>query len=409
MIWYLPTLLGDVSGTCSICEPANPAAIPATGAVAGLRDPTWAEGMAYLLSRGRRGAAVGLLALLWLPAAGCEKGATTALPSPSPFAGASAVSAGVATLDSVLATAPVLGLLAMGGLMQTASAAETPAGSAALACVVAARSAASPVTTTPPPAAAASDVDTTLIPDTVYGHVFVYDTAAGTYRLGSDTGGPAQGVRFLIYAVNSYDRPLVPLATVGWLDLSDRSTTGSLAALAHLQGATAGLADYLVTLSGTRAADTAVLSGAITDGAHTFTWRDSTAHAGFITAIAAALTDSAAGVQLRMYDERTSFDPFDFNDTLDFSYAHGAETVRVTGLIQTYCLLPSIVLAVSVDSQPFATVTNSNPTVPSVAAVNGGTLTSQQVQAILDLQDGQQRLYQALFALFTPVGLLLPT
>ena len=343
-------------------------------------------------------------------ATGCDKGAaaSAAPPSSASFPDPAAVSAGIATLDSVLATPPLLGLMAMGGLMVATSAPAQPAVTAVLSC-------AGVRTATDPGAAAyvASDARATpgpasLIADTLFGHVFAYDTAAGGYRLASDTGGPAQGMRFLIYAVNQYSRPLIPLTTVGWLDLSDRSAAGTLAAQAHIQGGASAPGDYLVALSGTRAADTAVLSGTISDGTRAFTWRDSTAHAGFETVIAATLADTARDLRLQMYAARTSFDPFDFNDTLDFSYAHGTETVRVTGHILTYCLLPDVGLAVSVSGQPFASVTNGTSTVPNVTGVGGQQLTAQQVQAILDLKDAQQRLYRALNALFTPAALLLP-
>jgi len=366
------------------------------------------EGVIPCLRRAHPMRASSLIAALGLAAAGCDKGApSTSVRTPPPaFADAAAVSAAVAMLDTVVATPPMLGLQAMGGLMKTAAAPARPPGSAALACAAVGRDASPPVA--PAPVAPASAV-AALIADTLYGRVFAYDTATGAYALSSGSGGPAQGVRFLVYAVNPYSLPVIPLATVGWLDLSDRSTASTLAAQAHLQGATAGLADYLVTVAGTRAADTAVLAGTIADGTHAFAWTDSTARAGFVTAIAASLADSASGVRVRMYDARTSFDPFDFNDTLDFSFAAAGDTVRLTGHIQTYCLVPSIGLSVGVGGQPFAIVTNSTTTVPNVTGVGGSALTPAQVQAVLDLLAGEERLYRALYALLVPVGLLLPS
>ncbi|HXY18680.1 MAG TPA: hypothetical protein VEH83_01645 [Gemmatimonadales bacterium] len=355
------------------------------------------------------GSAAALVAALALAAAGCDTGAAkSTAPAPPTFTDASAVSAGIATLDSVLATPPLLGLIAMGGLMVATSTPAQPAVTAALSCASVGRAAGPAAAAFPARDARAPLGQASLIADSLYGHVFVYDTAAGGYRLAADTGGPAQGVRFLLYAVNQYARALIPLTTVGWLDLSDRSAGGSLAAQAHIQGAAAGLADYLVTLSGTQAADTAVLSGTISDGVHTFTWRDSTAHAGFETVIAATAADSAADVRLQMYAARTSFDPFDYNDTLDFAWTHGGETVRLTGHILTYCLIPDVGLAASVSGQAFASVTNGTGTTPAVTGIGGATLTASQVQAILDLENGQQRLYQGLFALLTPAALLLP-
>jgi hypothetical protein len=74
--------------------------------------------------------------------------------------------------------------------------------------------------TAPAPALRGGGSTAGAIPDSLLRHVFVYDSAAGSYRPTADTSGPAGGVRFLLDAVDSTGRPTAPSTNVGWLDLN---------------------------------------------------------------------------------------------------------------------------------------------------------------------------------------------
>lgn len=300
-------------------------------------------------------------------------------------------------MDGVLATPVMQSLQALGGLMRISSSQAGSAG--ALTCGA-------------PPAPPApwhhpSPSESALIPDTLRRRVFVYDVTTGSYQASTDTSGPATGLRYMLYSVDNFARVTLPLTSVGWLDLSDQSGAGVTTLRAQIQNGPTSVADYLVAPTGTQAADTASLSGTLTDGTHSFVFRDSTASAGFTTWILATVADSADDVHARMFAARTSFDPFDFNDTLDLAFQHGADTVRIRGLIQTYCLIPSTGLTISVDGADFAAVTNGTTSL-NVARLDHVPLTPDQTQAILDLKDAQQHLFRALGAMFTPSRLLLP-
>jgi hypothetical protein len=331
--------------------------------------------------------------------AGCDKSPAEPPAAVAAF-DAAAVESGLAIVNQVFGMPAIQSLSALGPLLTVPAASPIAPGAPAVACgVPATRTAAAAV----PAAPRAAD----LIADSLFRRVFVYDTAARAYRLGADTSGPAGGIRFVLYTLNGYGLPVVPLSPNGSLDLTDQSAGTALRLRSRISAGTVGNADYLVALSGTQAADTALLAGTVTAGNHGFAFRDSTASAGFQVLISVTAADSADDLHVSMRATRTSFDPFDYNDVLDFSITYAAHTLRLAGGIDTYCLVPSIGLSVSIDGAAFATVTNGTTT-PNVARVDGKPLTASESQAILDLKDAQRRLFAYINAFHSPAKALLP-
>jgi len=341
----------------------------------------------------------------------CEK--SPAAPATSGGFDPAAASSALAVVTGVAGTTAMLSLTALSPLLKVAAApplATPPA--PAIACAPAVpRSAARP----PSPAAAGplAPLATGLIADSLFRHVFVYDTATRAYVVSADTTGPAGGIRFLLYGVNSYSLPASPLAIDGWLDLTDQSTGSAFQLRSQLSNGTSGIADYVVGLSGTQAADTALLSGTVTDGTHTLKFTDSTGGApvsgsvGVQVAVSVHLSDSLAGFSVDMRASRVSFDPFDFNDDIDLTLTDAPQTLRMTGAIRTYCLVPSIGLQVSVNGTPYATISNGTTT-PNVTLVGGQSAPADVSQALLGMMAAQQQLFQWLGALFAPAKALLP-
>ena len=331
---------------------------------------------------------------------GCDK---------NPAAAPPAAGFDAAALDSDLAlvnrafAAPAIGSLAALDPLLTVAAAPPATAPAALraACAPAERASAAA-----PPGAALRVAG--LIPDSLYRRVFAYDTAARAYRVGADTSGPAGGVRFVLYDLNAYALPALPLSPDGSLDLVDQSAGATLSLRAQITSGATAVAEYVAGLSGTQAADTARLAGTVGGGAPRLLFADTTAGAGFTVVVAAHLTDSLTGLRVDMRASRVSFDPFDYNDDLDIAFTTAAQTIRATGAIRTYCLLPSIGLTVAVDGAAYASVTNGAGTTPAVTRADGQPVPAAEAQAILDLRDTQQRLFSWLVAFVTPAKGLLP-
>jgi hypothetical protein len=321
---------------------------------------------------------------------------------------------GLAIVSGVPGTPVMQSLTALSPLLIPAAAASAArAATSALACGPVADRLIVGSSATIPVAAVAAMATGGLIADTLYRRVFVYDTAAKAYRASTDTSGPQNGIRYVLYDVSAYGLPTVPLTPDGWLDLTDESAGTVLQLRTQISNGTSGVADFLVGLSGTQAADTALLAGTVTDGTHTLSFRDSTgggkAGATLATrvAVSAQLSDSLDGFSVKMLASRTQFDPFDYDDTLDFTFASATQTVRMAGAITTYCLLPSIGLTVSLNDTAYATITNGTTT-PNVTLAGGQPATADQAQALLDMKDAQTRLFVWLGALFGPAKALLP-
>jgi len=345
------------------------------------------------------------LACCALALGACEK--SPAAPATTGGFDPAAVSAAVAVMHGVLGTPTMQSLAALSPLLKVAAAppiATAPA--AGIAC-------APPAARTTPAAGPLAPQASSLIADSLFRRVFVWDTAANAYRAGADTSGPAGGIRFVLYGVTSYALPVVPLTSDGWLDLTDQSTAAALQLRAQVSSGSSGLADYVVGLSGTQTADTAQLSGTVTDGTRTLAFRDSTTRAGvtgtaaYQVTVTAHLSDTLAGFTADMFAARTNFDPFDYNDTLDVTFTGATETVRLAGSIITYCLQPSIGLRVSVNDSAFATITNG-ATTPNVTLSGGQSATAAEAQALLGMKDAQQQLFAWLGDLFAPARALLP-
>jgi len=345
------------------------------------------------------------LACCALALGACEK--SPAAPATSAGFDPAAVSAALSVVNGVFGTPAMQSLAALSPLLKVAAAPPLTAGSAAgIACAPAAAR-------TTVAAAPRSTQVTSLIADSLFRHVFVWDSAASAYRAGSDSSGPSGGIRFVLYDVSSYGLPTLPLTSDGWLDLTDQSTAAALQLHAQVDGGTSTLADYVVALSGMQTADTARLVGTLTDGTHTLAFRDSTTRAGVTgtagvrVSVTAHLVDSLGNFSLDMFAARTSFDPFDYNDTLDVTFTGATQTVRLAGTVMTYCLLPSVGLTVSVDDTAYATITNGTST-PNVTIVGGQPATAAEAQALLGMKDAQQQLFAWLGDLFAPARALLP-
>jgi hypothetical protein len=241
-------------------------------------------------------------------------------------------------------------------------------------------------------------------PDTSARRVFVYDSATHRYRATSDSSGPANGVRFLLYQTDAV-QPLFPLTATGWMDLAV-SGLDSLRGLIADQAAT--FMDYRAALQGSQQSYAQTLTGTVVGGGHVLAFRDSTARLGGELKVTATVDDSAADVHLALIADRTVLDQFDDFYGLDFRFRQGADSVRLTGRNDTYCLLTSIDLTMTVNGGSFARVTNgASASNPTITRADGQALSPAQRTAVLDLIRVQRRLFDWLSALSSPGALTL--
>ena len=106
-----------------------------------------------------------------------------------------------------------------------------------------------------------------VLPAEVLGKTFEYNSGTAQYEATERTGAPANGVRFILYAINPVTEvPVEPLAEAGYADVLDESTaTANALRLQLVSGGTTYLS-YGVTGSATATGGTVVVDGFATDG-----------------------------------------------------------------------------------------------------------------------------------------------
>src|SRR6184192_194917 len=77
---------------------------------------------------------------------------------------------------------------------------------------------------------ASQPIAAAIFPDSARGKTFVWDTTSDRYVTSTAAGAPANGVRFLLYAVQPFAIvPARPLSMIGYVDLTDQTTPRALA------------------------------------------------------------------------------------------------------------------------------------------------------------------------------------
>lgn len=108
------------------------------------------------------------------------------------------------------------------------------------------------------------------------GKTFEYDTLADRYSAGQRTGAPANGVRFVLYAVDPVTEALVfPLVETGHVDLTRTITNQAITA--RVEAFSGGLTpvkvlDYAATVQGTVTSPTILVAGFARNGSDSLTF-----------------------------------------------------------------------------------------------------------------------------------------
>lgn len=253
-----------------------------------------------------------------------------------------------------------------------------------------------------------------IIPDSMYGRVFEYDTALNQYSYQGTTVAGLNGVRFVLYATGLDGAVVEPVSAIGTLDIVDQSTPTKLQMNILVQGpgGTTTYLDYTASLqpNGMTSA-TATASGTISNGLggganktlsfdETFTVNASgaSAHASFV------LNNPAISLQL---NESVSFNDPNIVINADFRLTQNGETIRTVGRItlNTTDNSVTVTVTVSVDGHPVASI-SGDPTTPGTQWVDAGgqPLTADDLAALDHLFDALEHFQEAVTGLFAPVG-----
>jgi hypothetical protein len=254
----------------------------------------------------------------------------------------------------------------------------------------------------------ASAAATGLFPDSTLGWVFGWDTGSSQYVRVATSGGPSNGVRFLLYEVDASGNPVVPLNQVGYADFMDEGN-GSVAIL-HIQiksnsGQTTYL-DYTFSGSGTSTSFNASVTGFISNGlgpALNKTLTFAVTIAGNQSSVTFTSNYSLNHPTITVQETVTASDD-GTNTTLAISFTFtGRETVSMSGTltISDADLSVAIDLTFRINGHTFATVTGST-SAPVITRSGGGQLTTGEQAALATLFLAAANLADSVNQMFAP-------
>jgi len=253
-----------------------------------------------------------------------------------------------------------------------------------------------------------------IIPDSMYGRVFEYDTALNHYTYQGTTVAGLNGVRFILYATGLDGAVIEPVSPIGTLDIVDQSTPSKLQLNILVQGPGGAptYVDYTVSLQPNGATSaTATASGTISNGLsgadnktlsfdETFTINanGASAHASFV------LNNPAITLQL---NESVSYSNPDLVINADFRLIENGQTIRTVGRIALNIAtsVATVTVTVSVDGHPVASI-SGDPRDPTTQWVDAGgqPLTLEDLAALDHLFDALERFQLAVQGFFAPVA-----
>jgi hypothetical protein len=258
-----------------------------------------------------------------------------------------------------------------------------------------------------------------VINDTLYGSIYTYDTTFHAYVRSATTGGPANGVRFILYAINPLTGSLsVPLTPVGQADLLDESVglTAKLHIIVSGNGGTPTYLDYTAALAFSQTSLVATLDGTLTNalaggGNKTLTFHvNATFTPTTITVNGTyTLNNPVVTITLNAVDKQvTTTDSV----TLNFGFTRQGEAITFAGqLVTTGDVVDTVDAAIHVNGQPYAAVRGNNLSVTFFDANGQEIIDTTQKHDILVALEGIQfavvLVIQFSAALFAPIVNLL--
>lgn len=254
-----------------------------------------------------------------------------------------------------------------------------------------------------------------IIHDSLYGRVYSWDETNGHY-VQSATNGPANGVRFMLYAVDPFTGlPSSPLTVVGAADLLDESagSTLSLHLLVRNAAGTVTYVDYTASVTGGASSFSAGVTGFVSNGLSGGALR----RLDFDIAFSASGTETTADVSAdAMFDVANSGVSLEVHDdahvtataisfSRDFRLHRPGEVVTLVGEVTITQTAPdsftiSGTVTIRINGGVFVTITfNNDGVTPSRE------LTEQEQQVVLHLLEAVEHVWDAIEDFFDPLNL----
>ena len=241
------------------------------------------------------------------------------------------------------------------------------------------------------------------IPAEVAGKTFEFVDGI-SYSPTARTGAPANGVRFIIYAVNPVTlEPALPLNEVGYVELTDLSGSSTQAARVLVVSGDATYLDYTVTATATAAGGRVTVVGYVTDGEHraNVNLRSTISESAGLTLVY-SLDVPQRDVSIDLTMTSSGFDQTAvIGINLSMSGPNGV--VSMAGQFSE----TGGTLTVRVNGDEFATLTSSGAGEPVITGADGQPLSEEDVTALRNIFDITGEAFVSFDAMLMPVGVFL--
>jgi len=230
-----------------------------------------------------------------------------------------------------------------------------------------------------------------LLPDSLLGKTLAWICTSQRYAVTGDSGAPATGVRFVLYARAPDGSIACPAMALGHVDLFDASAPGTTAVRGVAMGPNgdAPLVAYTISHNATDAQGVASATGFVSGGQQRLDFQVSGAPgSGFNTRVATLqLDDSAAGLHAVLHHAPV-MGVDTYSDDLDLSVRHATLSAELKGSVGWFNTLRSWDEIVSVNAVPLAKVGGSvvpDTEGPTITPLGRSLfLTSEERQILLD-------------------------
>ncbi|HJR15748.1 MAG TPA: hypothetical protein VJ808_02760 [Gemmatimonadales bacterium] len=241
------------------------------------------------------------------------------------------------------------------------------------------------------------------IPAEVAGKTYEY--SGGSYIATDRPGAPANGVRFLIYAVNPLTfQPVEPLQEVGYVQLTDESGSSTQAARVVVVSGETTYLDYTVTATATTSGGRITVAGYVSDGTirANINLRSTVTESDGLTLLY-TVDVPQRDVSITLTMSMTGFDQESATINIDLGMSGPNGSVSMSGqLTET-----GGTLTVRVNGDQFATIASSGASEPTITGADGQPLTDGDVDALQGIFGVTGEAFIAFDAMVVPVGTFL--
>ena len=248
-----------------------------------------------------------------------------------------------------------------------------------------------------------------IIPDSLYGRVFEYDTSLNQYTWQGATVANVTGVRFVLYATGLDGQVVEPVSAIGTLDIIDQSTPTKLQLQILVKGGATTYVDYTASFTSGVSSANATVTGTITNGLSggenktlSFDETLSVNAAGANVHATFALNNPAITLML---NESVAFEDPNIVINADFRLIQNGETIRAVGHITLNTATNAVTVSVTVyvDGHPVASI-SGDPAAAQWVDAGGQPLTAADLIALEKLFDAFENFGNTLSNLIAPVG-----